>query len=347
MSLLFTSVKLGALPLKNRIIMAPMTRSRAPERVPNALMAEYYSQRANAGLIISEGVAISPQAVGYANTPGIWSDEQVQAWRKITDAVHQSGGKIICQLWHVGRISHPTFLNGALPVAPSAVKPAGHVSLLRPKTEYVTPRALTISEIQQIIADYKQAALNAKLAGFDGVELHAANGYLPDQFLQSKTNQRDDEYGGSLTNRTRFVLQIIDVLTEVWGADRVGLHLSPRCDAADMGDDNPKQLFSYLLEQLNPKNLAFVFIREYLAQDSLLSELRAIYQGKLIANERLDKQSAEQLLRAGEADAVAFGTHYIANPQLVSCLQQNKTLNSVDWATVYANGAEGYTDYQN
>lgn len=343
--MLFESVQLGALALKNRIIMAPMTRSRAMERVPNALMAEYYSQRASAGLIISEGVAISPQAVGYADTPGIWNDEQVQAWRQVTDAVHKAGGKIVCQLWHVGRVSHSVFLQGELPLAPSAVKPAGYVSLLRPKREFETPKAMSFTDIQQTLIDYKQAAINAKLAGFDGVELHAANGYLPDQFMQSSTNRRIDEYGGSLANRCRFTLEIIDLLIEVWGADRVGVHLSPRCDASDMGDDNPKQLFSYLLEQLNPKDLAFAFLREYQAADSLLANLRAVYQGKLIANEALNKESAEQLLKSGLADAVAFGSLYIANPNLPERFMNNLPLNSVIKETIYGQGAQGYTDY--
>lgn len=346
MSLLFESVQLGALELANRIVMAPMTRCRADEqRVPTAIMCEYYTQRASAGLILTEGVAISPSAVGYTNTPGIWTDEQITAWQEITASVHAAGGKIVMQLWHVGRISHPMFLEGELPVAPSAVKPAGHVSLVRPKTAYETPRALSTDEVRQIIADYKQAAINAKKAGFDGVELHAANGYLPDQFLQSGTNQRTDEYGGNIENRARFILQVIDELIEVWGSTRVGIHLSPRSDAADMYDENPKAMYRYLLEQLNTRHLAFVFLREYRASDSLLEELRAIYNGNIIANEALDKQSAEQLLQENSADAVAFGNLYIANANLVERLQTNQALNTVVKETIYGEGATGYTDY--
>lgn len=346
MSALFSAVQLGGLQLKNRIVMAPMTRCRADEqRIPNDLMREYYTQRASAGLIITEGVAISPSAVGYANTPGIWTQEQIEAWKKITDSVHAAGGIIVMQLWHVGRISHPRFLAGQLPVAPSAVKPAGHVSLVRPKVSFETPRALQLEEIKQIIADYKQAAANAKEAGFDGVELHAANGYLPDQFLQSSTNLRTDEYGGSTEKRARFILDIIDELITVWGSQRVGIHLSPRSDAADISDENPKQMYRYLIEQLNQKQLAFVFLREYQAEDSLLSYFRSIYQGNIIANEALDKTQAESLLQRGEADAVAFGNLYIANANLVERLRSNQTLNEVVRETIYAEGAAGYTDY--
>lgn len=346
MSSLFDSIQFGALKLKNRIIMAPMTRCRADaQRIPTEIMREHYTQRASAGLIITEGVAISPSAVGYANTPGIWTDEQIAAWKNITASVHAAGGKIVIQLWHVGRISHPMFLHGELPVAPSAIKPAGHVSLVRPKTAYETPRALSTEEVKQIIVDYRQAAINAKKAGFDGVELHAANGYLPDQFLQSGTNQRNDEYGGSLEKRARFILQVIDELIEVWGSSRVGVHLSPRSDAADIHDENPKAMYRYLLEQLNPKHLAFVFFREYRASDSLLDELRAIYHGNIIANETLDKQNAEQLLQENLADAVAFGNLYIANANLVERWQTNQALNAVVRETIYAQGATGYTDY--
>lgn len=346
MTLLFKPVQLGDLQLRNRIVMAPMTRCRADEqRIPSDLMREYYTQRASAGLIITEGVAISSSAVGYANTPGIWSKEQIEAWKKITDSVHAAGGKIVMQLWHVGRISHPLFLAGQLPVAPSAIKPAGYVSLLRPKVSYETPRALQLSEVKQVIADYKQAAVNAKKAGFDGVELHAANGYLPDQFLQSSTNRRMDEYGGSTEKRARFILEVIDALISIWGSGRVAIHLSPRSDAADMGDESPRQMYRYLLERLNPKQLAFVFIREYQAGDSLLSYMRSVYQGNIIANERLDKAKAEAILKNELADAVAFGNSYIANANLVERLRSNQALNEVVRDTIYGKGAAGYTDY--
>lgn len=346
MSILFQPLTVGALELPNRLVMAPLTRSRAGEsRIPNDLMQEYYVQRASAGLIITEATAITPSAVGYANTPGIWSDEQVAGWKKITDAVRAAGGRMVMQLWHVGRISDPIFLNGELPVAPSAIKPAGHVSLVRPKKEYVTPRALTTAEVKQIVQDYRQAAINAKAAGFDGVELHAANGYLVDQFLQSKTNQRDDEYGGAVENRARLLLEVADQLIEVWGADRVGVHLAPRRDSHDMGDDNPVETFGYVADQLGQRKIAFICAREYIADDSLAGLIKQKFGGVFIANEKLEREQAERLLELGEADAVAFGQLYIANPDLVERFKQQAELNAPNPATYYAEGATGYTDY--
>ena len=346
MSILFQPLTAGDLQLRNRLVLAPLTRARAGvERIPNALMQEYYVQRASAGLILTEATAITPSAVGYADTPGIWSDEQIAGWKKITDAVHAEGGLFVMQLWHVGRISDPIFLDGALPVAPSAIKPAGHVSLVRPKKDYVTPRALTTSEVKVIVQDYRQAALNAKQAGFDGVELHGANGYLIDQFLQSKTNQRDDEYGGSLENRARLLLEVIDQLIEVWGAGRVGLHLAPRGDSHDIGDENPAQTFGYVAEQVGQRQIAFICAREYVAGDSLAGLIKQKFGGVFIANEKLDRQQAEQLLDSAEADAVAFGQLYIANPDLVERFKQQAELNTPNPATYYAEGAEGYTDY--
>lgn len=346
MSILFQPLTAGDLQLRNRLVLAPLTRARSGvERIPNALMQDYYVQRASAGLILTEATAITPSAVGYADTPGIWSDEQIAGWKKITDAVHAEGGLIVMQLWHVGRISDPIFLDGALPVAPSAIKPAGHVSLVRPKKDYVTPRALTTSEIKVIVQDYRQAAINAKQAGFDGVELHGANGYLIDQFLQTKTNQRDDEYGGSLENRARFLLEVIDQLIEVWGAGRVGLHLAPRGDSHDIGDENPAQTFGYVAEQVGQRQIAFICAREYVAGDSLAGLIKQKFSGVFIANEKLDRQQAEQLLDSAEADAVAFGQLYIANPDLVERFKQQAELNTPNPATYYAEGAEGYTDY--
>lgn len=346
MSILFQPLTAGDLQLRNRLVLAPLTRARAGvERIPNALMQDYYVQRASAGLILTEATAITPNAVGYADTPGIWSDEQIAGWKKITDAVHAEGGLIVMQLWHVGRISDPIFLDGALPVAPSAIKPAGHVSLVRPKKDYVTPRALTTSEVKVIVQDYRQAALNAKQAGFDGVELHGANGYLIDQFLQTKTNQRDDEYGGSLENRARLLLEVIDQLIEVWGAGRVGLHLAPRGDSHDIGDENPAQTFGYVAEQVGQRQIAFICAREYVAGDSLAGLIKQKFGGVFIANEKLDRQQAEQLLDSAEADAVAFGQLYIANPDLVERFKQQAELNTPNPATYYAEGAEGYTDY--
>lgn len=346
MSILFTPVKIGALSLRNRLVLAPLTRSRAGDvRIPNALMCEYYVQRANAGLILTEAVSITPQGVGYAKTPGIWNQQQIEGWKTITEAVHQAGSLMVMQLWHVGRISDPMFLDGQLPVAPSAIRPAGHVSLVRPHKDYVTPRALTLDEIPALIQDYRQAALNAKQAGFDGVELHAANGYLIDQFLQSGTNQRQGQYGGCIENRARLLLEIVDQLIEVWGADRVGVHLSPRGDSNDMHDDHPEETFGYVAEQLNQRHIAFIFTREYQADDSITPIIRQKFKGAVIANEKLEHTTAEQLLQSGAADAVAFGLKYIANPDLAQRLKTNAPLNEVNFATLYADGAEGYTDY--
>src|SRR5690606_6355500 len=265
MASLFDPLQLGPLELPNRVIMAPLTRCRAGEsRVPNALMAEYYAQRAGAGLILSEATSVSPQGVGYPDTPGIWSDEQVKGWRHVTDAVHQEGGIILLQLWHVGRISDPVYLDGALPVAPSAVRPEGTGSLIRPRQEFVTPRALELEEIPGIVADYRRAAENAQRAGFDGVEIHGANGYLPDQFLQDSTNRREDRYGGTVENRARLMLEVVDAAISVWGPDRVGLHLAPRCDSHDMGDSDPEATFGYVADAMRERGIAFIFARESL-----------------------------------------------------------------------------------
>lgn len=347
MSVLFSSLKLGALTLPNRIIMAPLTRSRAigEERVPNDLMATYYAQRSSAGLILTEATSVDPMGVGYAHTPGIWSKEQVKGWKKITQAVHDKGGKIFMQLWHVGRISHPLFLKGETPVAPSAIRPAGRVSLVRPETEYVTPREMTLAEIKQVIESYRLGAINAKEAGFDGVELHAANGYLIDQFLQDGTNKRTDQYGGSLENRARLLLEVTDALISVWGADRVGVHLAPRGDAHDMKDSNPLETFSFVAKELDRLKIAFIFVREYQAADSILPALRKAYHGVLIANEKFTKESAQDAVMTGLADAVSFGLSYISNPDLVERFKKNAPLNDVNFQTLYADGALGYTDY--
>ena len=273
-------IQFGELKLKNRVVMAPLTRSRATaDRVPTELMAEYYAQRASAGLIIAEATVISEEANGYENTPGLFTDAQVEGWKKVTDAVHAKDGLIVSQLWHVGRVSHPDLLNGETPVSASTVQQAGHVSLLRPKRPYVLPRALEISEIHTITEQFKQAAIRAKEAGFDGVELHAANGYLIDQFLQTKTNLREDEYGGSVENRARFLLEVVDALIEVWGAGRVGVHLAPRGDEHDMGDHDPRETFGYAMEQLGQRQIAFFFTREYLAEDSMSEYLKRLEEG--------------------------------------------------------------------
>ncbi|OUY07807.1 alkene reductase [Acinetobacter populi] len=346
MAELLDSLKLGDLILKNRLVLAPLTRSRSGDiRVPNDLNVEYYQQRANAGLILTEATVISPSAVGYAKTPGLYNQQQVEGWKKVVDAVHQQDAKIFVQLWHVGRISDPELLDGATPVSASAIKAAGYVSLLRPKREYVTPRALSIDEIQAIVADYKHAAVLAKEAGFDGVELHAANGYLIDQFLQTKTNHREDEYGGPVENRARLLLQVVDAFIEVWGAERVGVHLAPRRDAHDMGDDDPRGTFGYVVEQLSQRHIAFIFAREYQADDSLSPYLRPKFSGVWIANENLTPETAKKILAEGKADAVSFGKVYIANPDLLDRLVKNAPLNELNPETLYADGVEGYTDY--
>lgn len=343
---LFDPLQLGGLTLKNRVVMAPLTRCRASEgRVPNALMADYYRQRASAGLILSEATSVMPMGVGYPDTPGIWSDEQVQGWKLITDAVHQQGGLIFLQLWHVGRVSDPYYLNGELPVAPSAVKPAGHVSLLRPMKDFETPRALTLDEIKEVIAAYRQGAINAKAAGFDGVHVHGANGYLLDQFLQDSTNLRTDEYGGSLENRARLLLEVTDACIEVWGKDRVAVHLSPRMDAHDMKDSQPADTFGYVARELGKRQIAFISTREHAADDSLTPMLKQQFGGVVIANEGFNKAQANAWLAEGKADAVAFGVPFIANPDLPARLLQDAPLNPVRSELFYGQGAEGYTDY--
>jgi 2,4-dienoyl-CoA reductase-like NADH-dependent reductase (Old Yellow Enzyme family) len=347
---LFDPLKLGNIEIPNRIVMAPLTRCRASAgRVPNALMAEYYAQRASAGLILSEATCVSAQGVGYPDTPGIWSQAQVDGWKGVTKAVHAAGGRIFLQLWHVGRISHPDYLDGQLPVAPSAIAPAGTVSLLRPKREFVTPRALETDEIAGIVETYRKGAENAKHAGFDGVEIHGANGYLLDQFLQDSTNQRPDNYGGSIENRAQLMLEVTDAAISVWGAGRVGVHLAPRGDAHDMGDSNPLQTFGYVAEQLGQRGIAFIFTRESLGDNRISPELKKRFGGVLIANESFTRDSAEQVIATGEADAVSFGKDYIANPDLVRRLQLNTALNPYDANSFYGYGLSdptlGYTDY--
>lgn len=346
MTTLFDPITVGDLHLPNRIIMTPLTRCRADEgRVPNAIMAEYYVQRASAGLIISEATSITPMGVGYPDTPGIWSNDQVRGWSNVTKAVHGAGGRIVVQLWHVGRISHPSYLNGEAPVAPSAVKPAGHVSLVRPQADYPTPRALELAEIGDVIDAYRVAAENAKAAGFDGVEIHAANGYLLDQFLQSSTNLRTDVYGGSLENRARLLLEVTDAIIEIWGAGRVGVHLSPRADSHDMGDANLAETFGYVATELGKRNIAFICARERDADDSLGPQLKKLFGGVYIANEKFTKASANQWRHSGKADAVAFGVPFIANPDLPERLAEDAPLNTANPETFYGNSPVGYIDY--
>lgn len=343
---LFDSLQLGELRLANRIVMAPLTRARAgTSRVPNDLMVEYYRQRASTGLILTEATVVSPQGIGYADTPGIWSPRQIEGWKKVTQAVHAEGGLIFLQLWHVGRISHPVFLDGQLPVAPSAIAAKGHVSLLRPETPYPLPRALTRTEIAGIVEDFRRGAQNAQAAGFDGVELHGANGYLLDQFLQDSTNHRTDDYGGAIENRARLLLEATDAAISVWGAGRVGVHLAPRADSHAMGDSNLAAAFGYVTQQLGRRRIAFICAREFAGPDSLGPQLKTQFGGVYIANEKFTMASAQQALDEGRADAVAFGKLIIANPDLVQRFREGAALNEPQSAFFYAGGAQGYTDY--
>lgn len=346
MTHLLDPITIGDLTLPNRVFMAPLTRSRASEgRVPNPLMAEYYAQRASAGLILTEATSISPQGVGYADTPGVWSDAQVTGWKNVTKAVHQKGGRIFLQLWHVGRISDPHFLGGELPVAPSAIAPAGHVSLLRPKRAYVTPRALALDELPGIVADYARGAEHAKKAGFDGVEIHGANGYLLDQFLQDKSNTRSDAYGGPVENRARLMLEAVDAAIKVWGPQRVGLHLAPRGDSHDLGDSNPAATFGYVAEEAGKRGIAFLCAREHQGPDWLGQKLKKAFGGVYVGNEDFTQESAEAAIAAGEVDAVAFGVPFLANPDLPRRFKLKAELNAARSELFYSGGAEGYTDY--
>ncbi|GHT84356.1 alkene reductase [Betaproteobacteria bacterium] len=342
---LFDPLQLGDLTLPNRIIMAPLTRCRASAgRVPNELIAEYYVQRASAGLILSEGVVVTPKGVGYPDTPGLWDAAQVAGWKRVTDAVHKAGGRIFAQLWHVGRISDPIYLDGDLPVAPSAIAPAGHVNLVRPVKSFVTPRALETAEIPAIVAAFGQGAANARAAGFDGVEIHAANGYLIDQFLQDGTNTRTDAYGGPIENRARLLLEVTDAAIGVWGAGRVGVHLAPRSDSHTMSDSNPAATFGYVARELGKRQIAFIFAREVQGPGLLGPELKKAFGGVFIANQGLTGATAQQVLDT-YADAAAFGVPFIANPDLVARLKQNAPLNEPRFDLFYGGGAEGYTDY--
>lgn len=346
MSLLLSPLKVGAWTLPNRVVMAPLTRCRASEgRVPNSFMRDYYVKRASAGLILSEATAVTPMGVGLPDTPGIWSAAQIEGWKAITQAVHAAGGLILLQLWHVGRVSHPHYLDGATPVAPSAIAVEGHVSLLRPKQPYPIPRALELEEIPGVVEAYRRGAENAKLAGFDGVEIHGANGFLLDQFLQDSSNKRADRYGGSIENRARLLLEATDAAVGVWGADRVGVHLAPRGDAQSMGDSNPKATFGYVARELAKRGIAFICAREHEGADALGPHLKKEFGGLYIVNEGYTPESAERALAAGDADAVAFGKSFIANPDLPERIRARAPLNEPRSETFYGQGAEGYIDY--
>lgn len=348
---LFSSLTLGDIELKNRMVMAPLTRSRAGDsRVPNDLMATYYAQRASAGLIISEATAISAQGYGWAGAPGIYEDAHVEGWKKTTKAVHDKGGRIVLQLWHMGRLSHPDFQNGEAVVAPSAVKAEGMARGKDEEQPYEEPRALRIEEIKAIIHDYVAAAARSLAAGFDGVEIHGANGYLIDQFLKDKTNLRDDEYGGSIENRARFLLEVVEAVTAAIGPEKVGLRLSPNVPNGGISDSNPLALFTHVANKLNDYKLAFVHIHEGLRNGEkpapwVSDTFREIYKGKLILNGNYDYNAAMQAIENDAADAIAFGKAFIANPDLVERFKKEAPLNKPQAETFYKGGEEGYTDY--
>jgi N-ethylmaleimide reductase len=351
---LFSPARFGTIDLANRVVMSSLTRNRAGAgNVPTPLAAEYYRQRASAGLILTEATPICAEGHGYPRTPGIHTPDQIAGWRLVTDAVHGAGGKIALQLWHVGRISHPDLQpGGALPVAPSAIRPAGQVFTGQAMKDYVTPRALDISEIPTLIASYAQAARNAIDAGFDGAEIHAGNGYLLDQFLRSSTNRRIDAYGGNKENRARLLLEVLDAVCGAIGSDRVGLRLSPVTPFNDISDDNPQDTFDYVVGQLNPLRLAFLDVlqgtggapkEQWIPFD--YDRLRALYAGNLIRNNGYDFATAQQAVASGAADAIAFGRLLLANPDLVERFRRGASLNTPDYQTFYSGEEKGYTDY--
>jgi N-ethylmaleimide reductase len=362
---LLDPVRIGPYTLRNRVVMAPLTRCRSgqPGNVPTELNARYYRQRAEAGLIVSEASQICPQGQGYAWTPGIHTPEQVAGWRLVSDAVHEAGGRIFLQLWHVGRISHPCYQpDGALPVAPSAIAANGQAFVLdeqgRPGwAPFVTPRALNSEELPGIVKQYAAAARNALAAGFDGVEVHGANGYLLDQFLQSNTNQRSDNYGGSVANRARLLLEVIEAVSEVWGAGRVGVRLSPLGTFNDMADADPMETFGYIAGQLDGCSLAYLHLVDPTygghagpeqadpRAAAIMALIRERFRGPLIVCGGYDQAFAEAALAQGRADLVAFGKPYIANPDLVERFRRHAPLNTPDPDTFYGGGETGYTDY--
>ncbi len=348
---LFSPLKVGRLELPSRIVMAPLTRNRAgPGNVPQAMNAEYYRQRASAGLIISEATQISPQGVGYPGTPGIHSTQQVEGWQDITRAVHAEGGRIVLQLWHVGRISHPSLQpDGALPVAPSAICPAGQAVTYTGMQTFITPRALEAQEIPALVEQYAQATHHALQAGFDGVEIHAANGYLIDQFLRDGSNRRTDAYGGSLENRTRFLREVTAAVCGISGADRVGVRISPENSFNDMRDSDPQKTFEYIASLLSGFGLAYLHVVEGEMPSGVRSldygRIRAAFAGSYLANCDYDFARAQQAIQSGAADMVAFGRLYIANPDLVERFRQGATLNTPDPDTFYGGDEHGYTDY--
>ena len=348
---LYAPFQLADMTLTNRMVMAPLTRNRASEEnVPTDMNAEYYRQRATAGLIITEATQVSPDGVGYPATPGIHSDDQVEGWKKVTQAVHQQGGKIFLQLWYCGRISHPSLLpQGKTPVAPSAIRPEGEAVTFTGMQPFVEPRALETDEMSGIVKQYRHAAIQSKVAGFDGVEVHAANGYLIDQFLRDGSNHRDDIYGGSVENRMRLLNEVLDAVFEIWPSNRVGIRLTPENSFNSMSDSDPVNHFTYFIKQLNARELCYLHILEgdMLTQQSNLDYrvFRDLYQGVYMANQGYTRQRAEQALDNDDCDLVAFGVLFLSNPDLVKRFQTGAALNTVDMDTFYGGDEKGYTDY--
>ncbi len=351
---LFTPARFGAIDLANRVVMSSLTRNRAGVgNVPTPLMAEYYRQRASAGLILTEATPMCAEGHGYPRTPGIHTPEQIAGWKQVTEAVHGAGGKIVLQLWHVGRISHPDLQpGGALPVAPSAIRPAGQVFTGQGMKDFVTPRALDLSEIPGVVGSYAEAARKAMGANFDGVEIHAGNGYLLDQFLRSSTNRRTDAYGGSKGNRARLLLEVLEAVCKEVGSDRVGLRLSPVTPFNDISDEHPQDTFEYVVAQLNPLKLAFLDLLQgtggapkgkWIPFD--YDRVRALYTGNLIRNNGYDLATAQEAVTSGAADAIAFGRMLLANPDLVERFRRVAPLNEPDYEKFYSGEEKGYTDY--
>lgn len=354
MNSLFKPLPVGALTLPNRIVMAPLTRGRAGDsRVPNDMMVEYYRQRAGAGLIISEATLISPQGAGWVGAPGIYEPAQIEGWKRVTAAVHEAGGRIVLQLWHMGRASHPDFHGGALHVAPSAIAIRGEgIRTPLGKKPHETPRALETAEIPGIVQQYATATRNAREAGFDGVEIHGANGYLIDQFLRDGSNQRTDEYGGSVANRARFLLEVTEAVVNAWEPGRVGLRLSPTNEYNDQRDSDPIVTFGYAAQQLNRFNLAYLHVLEALPGHMLAAPgprvtptIRHAYRGVLMLNGGYTAELAAEAIDRGETDLVSFGVPFISNPDLVERYRTGAPLNPPDVTTFYTDGTEGYTDY--
>jgi len=347
---IFSSIEIGSSTLPNRMVMAPMTRNRAPVGIPVAMMADYYRQRASAGLIITEGAQISGQGVGYPATPGIHTAEQVQGWQRITGAVHAGNGHIFCQLWHCGRISHPDYHAGALPVAASEIRPAGQAFTCNGLKDFVMPRALEIGEMPGIIEQYRQSAACAMQAGFDGVEIHSANGYLLDQFLRDGTNQRRDAYGGCIENRMRLLGEVVEAVLSETGADRVGVRISPVNAFNDICDSDPQALFNSVATMLANQGIAFMHVVEVTMAGEIdrhvdMRQIRRKFNGIYIANGGYDKARANAVIAEGDADMVSFGVPFLANPDLPERFHANRALNEADPSTFYGGGTSGYTDY--